>query len=205
MDRRHFLCPVSAASAAFCLPASAAQMVDYTPVLVGVRPSLLREKPCFVDLAATCVRPLCRPRARYPRNCRPKNPDFCPISPHSRPIGNGPRRAEITQRLGDRVGQTTCVLKVMPELGSHCCLAGRVQIKQLMDTALGARDRNSRLGRVGRDHAHRSDRYALSPGTSAPKKEKKKLRACGPLTGPRSICDLRPGFSDDHTAWWVGC
>ena len=135
MDRRHFLALSAAASAAFALPASAAQMVDYTPGLVDAE--LAAGKTVFLDFAATWCS-TCAAQERVIRALQAENPDYVANIAFIRVDWDDHRRAEITQRLAIPRRSTLVVLKGDAELGRIVAGTGRVQIKQLMDTALGA-------------------------------------------------------------------
>jgi thioredoxin 1 len=135
MDRRHFLALSAAASAAFALPASAAQMVDYTPGLVDAE--LAAGKTVFLDFAATWCS-TCAAQERVINALQAENPAYLDNISFIRVDWDDHRRAEITQRLAIPRRSTLVVLKGDAELGRIVAGTGRAQIKQLMDVALGA-------------------------------------------------------------------
>lgn len=137
MDRRHFLAlsAAASASAAFALPASAAQMVDYTPGLVDAE--LAAGKTVFLDFAATWCS-TCAAQERVINALQSENPDYLANITFIRVDWDDHRRAEITQRLAIPRRSTLVVLKGDAELGRIVAGTGRAQIKALMDTALGA-------------------------------------------------------------------
>lgn len=137
MDRRNFLALSAAASAfaAFALPASAAQMVDYTPGLVDAE--LAAGKTVFLDFAASWCS-TCAAQERVINALQAENPAYLANISFIRVDWDDHRRAEITQRLAIPRRSTLVVLKGDAELGRIVAGTGRVQIKQLMDTALGA-------------------------------------------------------------------
>lgn len=137
MDRRHFLAlsAAASASAAFALPASAAQMVDYTPGLVDAE--LAAGKTVFLDFAATWCS-TCAAQERVINALQSENPDYLANITFIRVDWDDHRRAEITQRLAIPRRSTLVVLKGDAELGRIVAGTGRAQIKALLDTALGA-------------------------------------------------------------------
>lgn len=135
MDRRNFLALSAAASAAFALPASAGQTLDYTPGLVDAQ--LAAGKTVMLDFAASW-RSTCAAQERVIGALKSENAAYEANIVFIRVDWDAFRRAEITLRLAIPRRSTLVVLKGDAELGRIVAGTGRAQIKQLMDSALSA-------------------------------------------------------------------
>jgi thioredoxin 1 len=135
MDRRNFLALSAAASAAFALPASAGQTLDYTPGLVDAQ--LAAGKTVMLDFAASWCS-TCAAQERVIGALKSENAAYEANIVFIRVDWDAFRRAEITLRLAIPRRSTLVVLKGDAELGRIVAGTGRAQIKQLMDSALSA-------------------------------------------------------------------
>ncbi len=135
MDRRNFLALSAAASAAFALPASAGQTLDYTPGLVDAQ--LAAGKTVMLDFAASWCS-TCAAQERVIGALKSENAAYEANNVFIRVDWDAFRRAEITLRLAIPRRSTLVVLKGDAELGRIVAGTGRAQIKQLMDSALSA-------------------------------------------------------------------
>ncbi len=135
MDRRNFLALSAAASAAFALPVSAGQTLDYTPGLVDAQ--LAAGKTVMLDFAASWCS-TCAAQERVIGALKSENAAYEANIVFIRVDWDAFRRAEITLRLAIPRRSTLVVLKGDAELGRIVAGTGRAQIKQLMDSALSA-------------------------------------------------------------------
>lgn len=135
MDRRNFLALSAAASAAFALPGSAGQTLDYTPGLVDAQ--LAAGKTIMLDFAASWCS-TCAAQERVIGALKSENAAYEANIVFIRVDWDAFRRAEITLRLAIPRRSTLVVLKGDAELGRIVAGTGRAQIKQLMDSALSA-------------------------------------------------------------------
>lgn len=135
MDRRNFLALSAAASAAFALPGSAGQTLDYTPGLVDAQ--LAAGKTIMLDFAASWCS-TCAAQERVIGALKSENAAYEANIVFIRVDWDAFRRAEITLRLAIPRRSTLVVLKGDTELGRIVAGTGRAQIKQLMDSALSA-------------------------------------------------------------------
>jgi thiol:disulfide interchange protein len=135
MDRRNFLALSAAASAAFALPASAGQTLDYTPGLVDAQ--LAAGKTVMLDFAASWCS-TCAAQERVIGALKSENAAYEANSGFIRVDWDAVRRAEITLRLASPRRSTLGVRKGDAEWGRIVAGTGRAQIKQLMDSALSA-------------------------------------------------------------------
>ena len=137
MNRRHVLALTAAgmAVAALPMPASAGEMVDYTPGLI--KDALAEGKTVFVDFAAswcsTCAR-----QERVISELRGENPAYDDSIMFVRVDWDDYGREEVSTSRNIPRRSTLLVLKGDEELGRIVAGTAVDDIRALMDTALAA-------------------------------------------------------------------